>query len=216
MQTFVPQFISFLTNLVLVLHLMLETTSTSCLTAEPCLWLDRQLKGRELKKPHVCHICRDKAHVLHHLAHFVFHTIGRTADIMRMATPPCSTCQTTVQCQTHLTAICHSPKVFTQRKCFYWHKSIFGQNANITLWKNSSFIFWTKGWFFQTLHCEQFHQPITMVVQNWRHIYHQQLTSSLSVSLSARRCLTNKMKILKTTILTTTHRKYCWSVRLVN
>lgn len=61
--------------------------------------------------------------------------------------------------------------------------------------------------------CEQTHQPTTMVVQNGCLIclpHRQQLMSSLSVSLTTNRCLTNETEITKTTIYQSNNR--CQSI----
>ncbi len=77
--------------------------------------------------------------------------------------------------------------------------------------KKQSFYFLDQDQLFfffpEHLHCEQTHQPITMVTRSDRHVripkQHKQqwLTSSSPVSLSTKWCLTNNMRIIKTTIL---------------
>lgn len=85
---------------------------------------------------------------------------------------------------------------------------LIGVNANITLQIKEAMSVFGQGQFSWTLSL-----PFAMVVQNGCLIclpHRQQLMSSLSVSLSSNRCLTNETKITKTTIYQSNNR--CQSI----
>lgn len=74
---------------------------------------------------------------------------------------------------------------------------MFSQNANVTLQKKKyTFIFWAKVIYVKLLHNIQTHQPNTMVHSTQQQ---QRLTSSVSLSLSTKCCLTNETQIVKGT-----------------
>lgn len=76
---------------------------------------------------------------------------------------------------------------------------MFSQNANVTLRKMLRFYFLDQGHFMWNF-CLQTHQPNTMVHSAQQQQQQQRrLTSSVSLSLSTKCCLTNETQIVKRT-----------------
>lgn len=95
--------------------------------------------------------------------------------------------------------MCFSCEYFAQEKIQTSDRACmaFIKNVNITLQIEVSF-------FSGLLHCQQTHQPITMVVWSKR-LPLTKIANKLSVSLQC--CSTNKPQLIKTTIFKTSHNK---------